>query len=93
MLAALPGVSAAAGLLFRHGSYHRIPVHPGDAYGAGDLLDLGFALLVLATSASALLAALLILLRRKQGWQGSALWLMTGSTLAAGLYFALHSHV
>ncbi|WP_221797604.1 hypothetical protein [Oceanobacter mangrovi] len=80
----------AGGLLFRATHYQRIPVVNNEPYGAGDVIDLLFALVVMGLCALLLLLSMVTLLFKQYRQAARKLLVGVAATLA---YFWLHSHV
>jgi hypothetical protein len=71
----------------------RIPVHPGDPYGIGDIYDLLFFLAVFVTAATTLaLSGLLMLV---PAWRNTRLsgWTPLTAIVSAAGYWFLHPNV
>jgi hypothetical protein len=87
---ALQAVLVIGGWLYRVAVYPRIPVHPGDPYGLGDLIDLVFFLVLVATSAFALVAALVCAaVPRWRNWRAVGVLAVAG-LVSAPLFRVVH---
>ena len=90
LLAALPLLISALGVVYRHTLYHRIPVAKGDPYGLGDIID-GLFFLVMFTTASVVVLAAIIAFVKSQTRAGA---LLTACAVLAYVgYQALHAPV
>jgi hypothetical protein len=74
LLAALPLVIAALGVVYRRTLYWRIPVAKGDPYGLGDIID-GLFFLVMFIAASITVLAAIIAFVKAQTRAGGVLLL------------------
>jgi hypothetical protein len=87
---ALQALLVIGGWLDRVAVYPRIPVHPGDPYGLGDLIDLGFFLVLVATSVFALVAALVCAaVPRLRNWRAAGV-LAAAGLVSVPLYRFVH---
>lgn len=86
----LQALLVVGGWLYRATLYHRIPVARGDPYGLGDLIDLGFFFLLLATSTLAVAGAILCAaVPSLRNWKAVAV-LAAAGVLATPIYRAVH---
>ena len=86
-------ILAMLGLLYRATYYWEIPVHPGDPYGFGDILDGLFGLAVLGFGGAALFVATIQLVFPRVRDFRTACRCAAVVALAWISYFVLHSRV
>ncbi len=81
---------AIIGLLYRSTVYWLIPVAPGEPYGFGDVLDFGFAVILIFSVGLTVIISLLLMVLWKRKNKKTALNIWVVSVVATVVYYLLY---